>query len=146
MNYNRLYPLKVWLTGLSIAALFLSFAHDPTGIKGSMHITANDFTPFFIVLSCCALVLLPALIIFYLSFSFLRKRSVGYKNAKLILIAVVIISILSYVMIPGILDDMSANPKFMRAPLVFILPIAASAAYYNLGITSERTENPDFRN
>lgn len=132
MKYNKLYPVKVWLTGLSITSLLMSLAPHATEIKGTMKMTLNDFSPFFILLFCNALLLLPAFIIFYISFLLLQRRSFDNSKAKSILIAVTCISIIGYFLVIGSSSGEMLSIETMLMTLGYLLPTISCAAYYKI--------------
>lgn len=133
MRYDRLYPIKVFVTGLSIPSLFLSLAPTSTGIKASARITANDFSPFFIYLFSNLFLLFPAFIIFSITFLLVRKRSSDFKKAKQILIAVATISILTYSVFISISSGEMLDRETMLLTLIYLIPIISCAAYYKIG-------------
>ncbi|MBB6502494.1 hypothetical protein [Pedobacter cryoconitis] len=124
MNYNRWYPVKVWLAGAAPAGFCM----------GLIKTTLNDFTPAFITSFLFILVSLPFFLVFSVVFLILKKMSLSFKKAKLILILITSVCIAVPLTGQFSLDSSlkSSIIAWFVIPLVCCLPFVAGILYFEI--------------
>jgi len=124
MNYNKWYPVKVWLAGAAPAGFCI----------GLLTSKLNDFTPAFISSFLCSLVSLPFLLVFSVVFMILRKMSVPFKKAKLILILITGLCIA--IPLTGVFSVdsslISSIVAWFLIPIACCLPFIAGILYFEI--------------